>query len=75
MELNVAAWSLGLISFFVTGNAILALVILGAILFGGFAWDVRQAARFIETIRSIRSEHPDWADDRVFEAARERRRR
>lgn len=75
MELNVAAWLLGIAAFFATGSAIVALVILGAILLGGFAWDARRAARFVETIRAIRAEHPDWADDRVFEEAQERQRR
>jgi hypothetical protein len=75
IELNVVAWALGLGAFFVTRNAILALFILAVILLGGFVWDTRQAARFIETVRLVRGEHPDWSKDRVFEEAQARRRR
>jgi hypothetical protein len=73
LELNVVAWAAGLILFFSTRNVILSVAVLAAILLGGFAWDIRKAARFVEEVRVVRANHPDWTKERVLEEVRRKR--
>jgi hypothetical protein len=75
VQITVAAWAVALVLFVLFHDAIVAVIVLGGILVGGFAWDLWRAARLIESVTAVKRDHPDWSTDQVAAELLARRRR